>query len=89
MPRWSGITKKSITTNITHTMDTITITLTSAEAERINAALNLQAVHIAGNSKTIGVDCLHPDFWHREWNEATALWLKVYNAIHPETEKED
>ena len=70
-------------------MDTITITLTSAEAERINSALNLQAVHIAANSKTIGVDCLHPDFWHREWNEATALWLKVYNATHPETDKED
>lgn len=70
-------------------MAQITISLTPAEANRIIDALNLQAVHIARESKTIGVDCLHPDFWHKEWNEATALWLKVYNATHPETEKED
>ena len=70
-------------------MKTITITLTAEEAQRIANALNLQAIRFSGLSKTIGVDCLHPDFWHREWNEATALWLKVYNAIHPETEKED
>ena len=70
-------------------MKTITITLTAEEAQRIANALNLQAVNFSGQSETVGVDCLHPDFWHREWNEATALWLKVYNAIHPETEKED
>ena len=70
-------------------MKTITITLTSAEAERINAALNLQAVHIAANSKTIGVDCMHPDFWHRRWDEITTLWCKVYDTLNPETEKED
>ena len=70
-------------------MDTITITLTSAEAERINAALNLQAVHIAANSKTIGVDCLHPDIWHRLWNKTNILWCKVYGILHPETVKED
>ena len=70
-------------------MDTITLTLTHEEAARVKDALNLQAVNFANDSTTIGVDCLHPDFWHREWNEATALWLKVYNAIHPETEKED
>ena len=70
-------------------MKTITITLTAEEAQRIANALNLQAVNFSGQSETVGVDCLHPDFWHREWNEATALWLKVYNAIHPETDKED
>ena len=70
-------------------MKTITITLTAEETQRIANALNLQAVSFSSHSKTIGVDCLHPDFWHREWNEATALWLKIYNAIHPETEKED
>ena len=70
-------------------MDTITITLSREELTLIKDALNTQAVHYSGLSKTIGVDCMHPDFWHREWNETTALWLKVYNAIHPETEKED
>ena len=70
-------------------MDTITITLTREEMERIKNALNTEAVHFSGLSRTVCVDCMHPDFWHREWNEATALWLKVYNAIHPETEKED
>ena len=70
-------------------MEQITITLNRAEAERINAALNLQAVQIAGNSKTLGVDCLHPDFFHREWDTTTALWCKVIRALHPENEKED
>lgn len=70
-------------------MNSITLTLTREEAQRIADVLNTQAVKYGNESSTIGVDCLHPDFWHREWNEATALWLKVYNAIHPETEKED
>lgn len=70
-------------------MEQITITLTHEELERIMNALNTEAIRFSGLSKTIGVDCMHPDMWHREWNEATSLWLKVYNAIHPETEKED
>ena len=70
-------------------MKTITITLTAEETQRIANALNLQAVNFSSQSETVGVDCMHPDFWHREWNEATALWLKIYNALHPETDKED
>lgn len=70
-------------------MDTITITLTREEMERIKDALNTEAVHFSGLSKTIGVDCLHPDFWHREWDTTTKLWCKVYEILHPETEKED
>ncbi len=70
-------------------MDTITLTLTQEEAVRIKDALNLQAVNFANDSTTIGVDCLHPDYFHREWYATNLLWLKVYNAIHPETEKED
>lgn len=70
-------------------MKTITITLTAEEAQRILDALNTEAVHFSGLSKTIGVDCLHPDLWHREWNETSKLWCKVYEILHPETEKED
>ena len=32
---------------------------------------------------------MHPDFFHDEWNKVNRVWLRVYNAIHPETEKED
>lgn len=67
-------------------MDTITLTLTHEEAARVKDALNLQAVHFANNSTTIGVDHLQPDFSHREWIATNILWLKVYNAIHPEKE---
>ena len=70
-------------------MDTITITLTREELTLIKDALNLQAVHFSGQSKTVGVDCFHPDFYHRLWNETTALWCKVYDTLNPETEKED
>lgn len=70
-------------------MDTITITLTREELTLIKDALNTQAVHYSGLSKTIGVDCMHPDFFHDEWNKVNRVWLRVYNAIHPETEKED
>lgn len=70
-------------------MDTITITLTREEMERIKNALLTEAVHFSGLSRTIGVDCMHTDFWHREWDTTTALWCKVYRALHPENEKED
>jgi hypothetical protein len=70
-------------------MKTITITLTAEEAQRIANALNLQAVNFSGQSETVGVDCMHPDFFHDEWNKVNRVWLQVYNAIHPETEKED
>ena len=70
-------------------MKTITITLTAEEAQRIANALNLQAVNFSGQSETVGVDCMHPDLWHREWNDTTKLWCKVYEILHPETEKED
>ena len=70
-------------------MDTITITLTREELTLIKDALNTQAVHYSGLSKTIGVDCMHPDFWHRRWDEITTLWCKVYDTLNPETEKED
>ena len=70
-------------------MDTITITLPREDAQRICNALITEAVHISEQSKTIGVDCMHPDLWHREWNETTKLWCKVYEILHPETEKED
>lgn len=70
-------------------MKTITITLTAEEAQRICNALITEAVHFSEQSKTIGVDCMHPDFYHDEWNKVIRVWLRVYNAIHPETEKED
>lgn len=70
-------------------MDTITITLTREELTLIKDALNTQAVHYSGLSKTIGVDCMHPDFWHRRWDEITTLWCKVYDTLNPETDKED
>ena len=70
-------------------MKTITITLTREEMERIKNALNTEAIHFSGLSKTVGVDCMHPDFFHDEWNKVNRVWLQVYNAIHPETEKED
>ena len=70
-------------------MKTITITLTAEEAQRIANALNLQAVNFSGQSETVGVDCMHPDLWHREWNETTKLWCKVYEILHPEINKED
>ena len=70
-------------------MKTITITLTAEEAQRIANALNLQAVKFSGQSETIGVDCMHPDFFHREWDTTNTLWCKVIRSLHPETEKED
>ena len=70
-------------------MEQITITLTREELTMIKDALNTQAVHYSGLSKTIGVDCMHPDFWHRRWDEITTLWCKVYDTLNPETEKED
>lgn len=70
-------------------MDTINITLSREELTLIKDALNTQAVHYSGLSKTIGVDCMHPDFWHRRWDEITTLWCKVYDTLNPETEKED
>ena len=70
-------------------MDIITITLTREEMERIKNALNTEAVHFSGLSRTVGVDCMHPDLWHREWNETTKLWCKVYEILHPEINKED
>ena len=70
-------------------MDTITITLTREEMERIKNSLITQAVRYSGLSKTIGVDCMHPDFWHRRWREITTLWCKVYDTLNPKTEKED
>ena len=70
-------------------MDTINITLSREELTLIKDALNTQAVHYSGLSKTIGVDCMHPDFWHRRWDEVTTLWCKVYDTLNPETEKED
>lgn len=70
-------------------MDTINITLSREELTLIKDALNTQAVHYSGLSKTIGVDCMHPDFWHRRWDEITTLWCKVYDTLNPKTEKED
>ena len=70
-------------------MDTITITLTREEMERIKNALNTEAVHFSEQSNTIGVDFMHPDFYHHEWETTTKLWYKVYEILHPETEKED
>lgn len=70
-------------------MDTITITLPREDAQRICNALITEAVHISEQSNTIGVDCMHPDYYHDEWNKVNRVWLRVYNAIHPETEKED
>ena len=70
-------------------MDTITITLTREEMERIKNALNTEAIHFSGLSRTVGVDCMHPDFFHREWDTTTALWCKVIRALHPENEQED
>ena len=70
-------------------MDTITITITRENAQRICNALITEAVQLSEQSKTIGVDWMHPDFFHDEWNKVNRVWLRVYNAIHPETEKED
>ena len=70
-------------------MDTINITLSREELTLIKDALNTQAVHYSGLSKTIGVDCMHPDFWHRRWDEITTLLCKVIRALHPENEQED
>lgn len=70
-------------------MEQVIITLTREELTLIKDALNTQAVHYSGLSKTIGVDCMHPDFWHRRWDEITTLWCKVYDTLNPETEKED
>lgn len=70
-------------------MEQITITLTREELTMIKDALNLQATHYSGQSKTIGVDCEHPDFFHRLWNDTTKLWCKVYDILNPELEKED
>lgn len=65
-------------------MSQVTITLSREEMQRIADALNLQAVKYGNESSTIGVDCLHPDFFHTEWNKTGLLWLKVYNALNPE-----
>lgn len=70
-------------------MDTITLTVTKDEAQMINDALNLQAVRLGEQSKTIGVDCLHPDLYHEMWNRNNTLWCRIYEALNPETEKED
>ena len=70
-------------------MEQITITLNREDAQRICNALITEAVHFSEQSKTIGVDCMHPDFWHRRWDEITTLWCKVYDTLNPETEKED
>lgn len=70
-------------------MDTITITIPREDAQRICNALITEAIHFSEQSRTIGVDCMHPDFFHNEWNKVNRVWLQVYNAIHPETEKED
>lgn len=70
-------------------MEQITITLTREELERIQNALNTEAIRFSGLSKTIGVDCMHPDMWHDEWDKTNRIWCKIYDAIHPETEKED
>ena len=70
-------------------MDTITLTLTHEEAVLIKDALNNQAVNYSGESKTVVVDCMHPDIYHRLWIDTTKLWCKVYDVLYPETEKED
>ena len=70
-------------------MEQVTITLTRENAQRICNALITEAVQLSEQSRTIGVDCMHPDFWHREWDTTTKLWCKVYEILHPETEKED
>lgn len=70
-------------------MEQVTITLNREDAQRICNALITEAVQLSEQSKTIGVDCMHPDFFHDEWNKVNRVWLQVYNAIHPETEKED
>ena len=69
-------------------MKTITITLTREELTMIKDALITEAVHFSEQSKTIGVDCMHPDFFHREWDTTTALWCKIIRALHPETDNE-
>ena len=69
-------------------MDTINITINREDAQRICNALITEAVHFSEQSKTIGVDCMHPDFFHREWDTTTALWCKVIRALHPETDNE-
>ena len=69
-------------------MEQITITLTAEETQRIANALNLQAVNFSSQSETVGVDCMHPDFFHREWDTTTALWCKIIRALHPETDNE-
>ena len=70
-------------------MAQINITLTREDAQRICNALITEAVHFSEQSRTIGVDCMHPDFFHNEWNKVNRVWIQVYNALHPETEKED
>ena len=70
-------------------MKEITITLTREEAQRIATALNFHAVRLANQSATLGVDSIHPDFYHTEWSRVDQLWMKVYDAIYPETNKED
>lgn len=70
-------------------MEQITITLTREELNLIKDALNTYAVQCSSISTTVGVDCRHPDIWHREWIDATNLWCKVYETLNPETEKED
>lgn len=70
-------------------MEQVTITLNREDAQRICNALITEAVQLSEQSKTIGVDCMHPDFYHRLWNDTTKLWCKVYEILYPETEKED
>ena len=70
-------------------MEQITITLTREELTLIKDALNTEAIHFSGLSKTVGVDCMHPDIWHRLWNDINKVWCKVYEALYPETNKED
>ena len=70
-------------------MEQITITLTREELTMIKDALNTEAVNFSNHSTTIGVDCMHPDIWHRLWNKTNILWCKVYRTLNPETEKED
>ena len=69
-------------------MEQITITLTREELTMIKDALNTEAVHFSEQSKTIGVDCMHPDIWHRLWNKTNILWCKVYRTLNPETDNE-
>lgn len=69
-------------------MDTINITINREDAQRICNALITEAVHFSEQSKTIGVDCMHPDIWHRLWNKTNILWCKVYRTFNPETDNE-